>query len=176
MLYQTHIKTQELQSLFLSPTEVVQEGLFSDGSLGHVTWLRAVLYPRSCTTQQQMLSGMFLPSPYAQFRCKAPCYSRPFHFVIYGRALESSSFSLLLPQVYFSAYAETKAPYLLHLGCLWQGHTHSCFCNSQREAKEMQVSRTPLLSNPFDCWSKRQELEQLSFGWLPVWVTILTGV
>lgn len=40
---------------------------------------------------------------------------------------------------------------------------HSCFSNSQREAKEMQVSRTPLLSSPFDCWNKRQELEQLSW-------------
>lgn len=28
-------KTQELQSLFLSPTEVVKEGLLSDETLGH---------------------------------------------------------------------------------------------------------------------------------------------
>lgn len=50
-------KTQELQSLFLSPTEVVQEGLLSDEALGHVAWLITVVCPSLWTPRHLMLRG-----------------------------------------------------------------------------------------------------------------------
>lgn len=89
--------------------------------------------------------------------------------------LPSSSFSLLLPQVYFSRCAELKAPCLLHLGHLWQRYKHTAvFLMARRQVheelcpKEKQATRIPSLSNPLDCWSERQALEQLGVGRLPL--------
>lgn len=172
MLYQTCIKTQELQSLFLSPTEVAQEGVFSDESLGHVSWLRTVLC--SWTPLQQMLRGLFLTSPDAQFQCKTPCYSRPFHFVIYDCAFESYLFSPLLPQVYFSAYTETKAACLLHLGCLWQTNT-AVFLTVRGRQRRCRLAGLPCFPVPLTAGTRDRNWNS-SVGRLPLWVTILTRV
>lgn len=57
-------KTWELQSLFLSPTEVVREGLLLDEALGHVAWSRKVVCPSSWTPRYLMPRGNVSPLPW----------------------------------------------------------------------------------------------------------------
>lgn len=107
LLYQTCIKTQELQSLFLRSSVMVQEGLFTDESLGYVARLRAVLIAPGQPCSKcwgECFWPPLMPSSSVNHNVT------PDHLILsFMAVLLNLTPPSLLPQVYFSAYAETKA-------------------------------------------------------------------
>lgn len=172
-------KIWELQTFFLSPTELVREGFLSDKALGHVAngCVSYLMDAKAPNAERGCFFPPLMPSSSVKHCITLGHFILSFMPVLLN--LPSSSFSFLLPQFYFSRCAELKAACLLHLGCLWQWHKHKAlFLLTRRQVheelrpKEKQASSSPSLSKPIDCWSKRQALKQPGVGWLLLWVTM----